>query len=59
MNAKEKLPKRPTVKHSYLDEVFPICVSEDGYTINLAGMKKHSPTGGWGYAPFKKTYKTR
>jgi hypothetical protein len=47
------------VRRSYLEEVFPICTSKDGYTINLAGMQKHSPTGdNWGYAPFQKTYKT-
>ena len=41
-----------------LEEIFPICIDKDGYNINLAGMMKHSPTGEWGYAPFRKTYKT-
>lgn len=52
--------KQPAVRRSYLEEVFPICISKDGYTINLAGMQKYSPTGdNWGYAPFQKTYKTK
>jgi hypothetical protein len=47
-----------------LDDILPICADysiRDGniWRINLAGMKKHSPTGdNWGYAPFLKTYKT-
>lgn len=53
--------KQHAISHKdYLDEVFPICISKDGYTINLAGMQKHAPTGdNWGYAPFQKTYKTK
>lgn len=57
---KEVKRKNNSVKRSYLEEVFPICISKDGYTINLAGMKKLSPTGdNWGYAPLKKAYKTQ
>lgn len=57
---KEVKRKNNSVKHSYLEEVFPICISKDGYTINLAGMKKLSPTGdNWGYAPLRKAYKTQ
>jgi hypothetical protein len=52
--------KQRAVRRSYLEEVFPICIGKYGYTINLAGMQKHSPTGdNWGYAPFQKTYKTQ
>lgn len=46
-------------EEAFLDEVFPICLSKDMFTINLAGMRQHAPTGdNWGYAPFLKTYKT-
>lgn len=59
-NNETKPLKQPVVRRSYLEEVFPICINKDGYTINLAGMKKHSPTGdNWGYSPFQKTYKTQ
>lgn len=57
---KTKPLKQRAVRRSYLEEVFPICIGKDGYTINLAGMQKHSPTGdNWGYTPFQKTYKHR
>ena len=58
-NNETKPLKQRAVRRSYLEEVFPICISGEGYTINLAGMDKLAPTGDdWGYAPFKKSYKT-
>ena len=47
-------------KYDILEEALPISISKDGYTINLAGMERHSSTGdNWGYVPFQETYKTR
>ena len=54
-----KFRKKPVVRRSYLEQVFPISNSKDGFIINLAGMKKHSPIVGLGYAPFQKIYKTQ
>ena len=48
------------MKRIFLEDMFPICVSGEGYVINLAGMLKYSPTGNnWGYAPFAMVYKDR
>lgn len=59
-NNETKPLKQRAVRCSYLEEVFPICLDEKEYRINLAGMNKLAPTGdNWGYAPFQKTYKTQ